>query len=87
MLETLTAQEARVRFGDLLLKSQKGPVQITRSGKPVSVLVSFDDYEKTEELKMSYLKEKIARSQEDIAEGRVVDASTFFDDLLAGKYD
>ena len=84
-METLTAQEARIRFGDLLLKSQKSPVQITRSGKPVSVLVSFDDYEKLEELKMRYLKEKLARSKDDINNGRVVEGDAFFDNLLAGK--
>ena len=87
MLETLTAQEARVRFGDLLLKSQKGPVQITRSGKPVSVILSADDYEIIEEFKMRYLKAKLARAQDDIDNGRVVDGPAFFDDLLAGKYD
>jgi prevent-host-death family protein len=86
-LETLTAQEARVRFGDLLLKSQKGPVQITRSGKPISVIMSADDYEILEALKMSHLKEKLARAQDDIEKGRTVDGPIFFDDLLAGKYD
>ena len=86
-METLTAQEARVRFGDLLLKSQKGPVQITRSGKPVSVMISSDDYEVIEELKMRYLKEKLARAKDDIDNGRTVDGPAFFDDLLAGKYD
>ena len=86
-METLTAQEARVRFGDLLLKSQKGPIQITRSGKPVSVMVSAEDYEKIEEFKMCYLKEKLARSKEDIGDGRVIDGPAFFDDLLSGKYD
>jgi prevent-host-death family protein len=87
MLETLTAQEARVRFGDLLLKSQKGPVQITRSGKPVSVMISAEDYETIEEYKMRYLKEKMAQSKDDIDNNRIVDGASFFDDLLAGKYD
>ena len=87
VLETLTAQEARVRFGDLLLKSQKGPVQITRSGKPISVMMSADDYKSLETLKMSHLKEKLARAQDDIDHGRTVDGPAFFDDLLAGKYD
>ena len=87
MMETLTAQEARVRFGDLLLKSQKGPVQITRSGKPVSVMLSADDYETIEKLKMRYLKEKLSRAKDDIDNGRIADGPAFFDDLLAGKYD
>ena len=87
MMETLTANEARVKFGDLLIKSQKGPVQITRSGKPISVMISADDYETMEEMKMRYLKEKLAQAKDDIDNGRVVDGPTFFDDMLAGKYD
>jgi prevent-host-death family protein len=87
MLETLTAQEARVRFGDLLVKSQKGPVQITRSGKPISVIMSAEDYEIMETMKMRYLKEKLKCSKYDIEKGRVIDGAAFFDDLLAGKYD
>jgi prevent-host-death family protein len=87
MMETLTAQEARVRFGDLLIKSQKGPVQITRSGKPISVMISAEDYELIEEMKMRYLKERLAKAENDITNGLVVDGPRFFDDLLAGKYD
>ena len=86
-METLTANETRVRFGDLLIRSQKGPVQITRSGKPISVIVSADDYEIMEEMKMRYLKEKLTQAKDDINNGRFVDGPTFFDDLLAGKYD
>ena len=86
-METLTAQEACVRFGDLLLKSQKGPVQITESGKPVSVMISADDYQIIEDMKMRYLKEKLTQAKNDIDNGRVVDGPIFFDDLLAGKYD
>jgi prevent-host-death family protein len=87
IMETLTANEARVRFGDLLIKSQKGPVQITRSGKPISVMISADDYETMEEMKMRYLKEKLAQAKDDIDNGRFIDGPTFFDDLMAGKYD
>ena len=86
-METLTAQEARVKFGDLLLKSQKGPVRITRSGKPISVMISVDDFEIMEELKIRYLKEKLARAKNDIDDNRIIDGATFFDDLLLGKYD
>ena len=86
-METLTAYEARVKFGDLLIKSQKGPVQITRSGKPMSVMISAESYELMEEMKMKFLEEKIARSEEDIANGRTVDGGEFFNDLLSGKYD
>lgn len=86
-METLTALEARVRFGDLLIKSQKGPVQITRSGKPVSVMISADDYEMMEEMKLRYVREQLAQARADVEAGRVEDGKTFLDDLLAGKYD
>jgi len=87
MMEVLTANDARIKFGDLLIKSQRGPIQITRNGKPVSVLISAEDYELIEDMKMRYLKEKLMQAKEDVANGRVTDGPTFFDDLLSGKYD
>ena len=86
-MEVLTANEARVKFGDLLTRSQRGPIQITRSGKPVSVLISAENFALMEEMKMRYLKEKLAQAREDVANNRVVDGPTFFNDLLNGKYD
>jgi prevent-host-death family protein len=86
-METLTANEARIKFGELLIKSQKAPVQITRSGKPLSVMISAENYEYMEAIKMRYLKEELNKSLEDVAAGRVEDGETFLDALLAGKYD
>jgi antitoxin Phd len=40
---TYTAAEARNRFGEVLDKSQRGPVQVTRRGRPVAFIVSADD--------------------------------------------
>ena len=86
-MEVLTANEARVKFGDLLIKSQRGPVQITRGGKLVCVLISAEDYELMEEMKMRCLKKKLKQADEDVVNGRVADGPTFFDELLSGKYD
>ena len=86
-METFTANEARINLGDLLLKSQKGPVQITRSGKPFSVVISAESYEAMEELKSRYVKEQLAQAKEDIENGRVVEGESFFEELLSGKYD
>jgi prevent-host-death family protein len=85
-VEILTANEAKTNFGELLLKSQKSPVQITRSGKAVAVMISIETYEAVEAFKMRYLKEKLARSKNDVGNGYIVDGPKFFDDLLAGKY-
>jgi antitoxin Phd len=40
---TYTAAEARNRFGEVLDKSQRGPVQVTRRSGPVAFIVSAND--------------------------------------------
>lgn len=61
-MHILTANEAKTQFGDLLLKAQREPVQITRNGKPVAVVVSAEDYEQIETMKLQLLQMKIQRS-------------------------
>jgi prevent-host-death family protein len=87
MLEVLTANEAKTNFGELLLKTQKAPVQITRSGKPVAVVMSAEDYSVMEAFKKRYVQEELACSRADVENGRIADIDVFFADLLAGKYD
>ena len=41
---TLTANEARNRFGELLDRVQREPVQVTRRNRVVAMLVSPEDY-------------------------------------------
>ena len=86
-MEVFTANEAKNRFGEVLLKSQKAPVQVTRSGKPIAMIVSIDDYNATEELKLRYVREHIQEALEDIKNGNIEDGDAFFKDLMAGKYD
>ena len=86
-MEIFTANEAKNRFGEVLLKSQKAPVQVTRSGKPVAMIVSIEDYNATEELKLRYVREHIQEALADIENGHVEDGDAFFKDLMAGKYD
>ena len=86
-MEVLTANEAKTNFGELLLKTQKAPVQITRSGKPVAVVISSKDYDTIEEFKMRYLREELARSLDDEIAGKIEGFESFFSDLIAGKYD
>jgi prevent-host-death family protein len=87
MVEVLTANEAKINFGELLLKTQRAPVRITRSGKSVAVVMSSEDYDIIEEFKMKYLKKELERSRDDEAAGKIEDFDSFFSDLMAGKYD
>ena len=86
-MEVFTSNEAKNRFGEVILKSQKGPVQVTRSGKPVAVIVSIDEYNATEELKLRYVREHIQEALTDIENGNVEDGDAFFHDLMTGKFD
>ena len=78
---TMTANEAKTNFGDTLMKAQRTPVQITKSGKPVAVMMSMEEYQASEELKLLYVKEALAQAEEDIKAGRVEDVDALFDSL------
>ena len=44
-MESFTANEAKVRFGEFIDRVQRGPVRVTRRDRVVGVMVSADDYE------------------------------------------
>ena len=52
------------------------------------MVVSMEEYNASEELKLRYVREHIDESLKDIENGNVVeDGDAFFQDLMAGKYD
>jgi prevent-host-death family protein len=86
-METLSANEAKTHFGDLLLKVQREPVQINRNGKAVAVVLSLEDYLNLENLKMQYLKTCVAQAKKDLSTGQIAAGDKFFEQLLQGKFD
>ena len=86
-MDSLSANEAKTQFGDMLLKAQRAPVQINKNGKPVAVVISMDEYENIEALKLQLLQSRAMQAKVDIDAGNTVDGETFFDDLEAGQYD
>lgn len=44
-METLPAREAKKRFGQLLDSAQRGPVRVTKKGRPVGVMMSEAHYQ------------------------------------------
>ncbi len=86
-MDTLSANEAKTQFGELLLKAQRSPVQINKNGKPVVVVISMDEYEKTESLKLRYLQSRAAQAKNDIEAGNLTDGDGFFDALESGQFD
>lgn len=84
---SMTANEAKARFGEILLKAQREPVHISKHGKPVAVLVAAEDFVSSEELKLELLQMRAGRAREQIAAGEMVDGGAFFEQLLQGSED
>ena len=83
-MEKLTANEAKTHFGQLLMKAQSEPVQIDKNGKPVAVVVSIEDYQATEELKLQMLKDIVEKAEKEIKNGSYTDdADEFFNHLFS----
>ena len=83
----MTANEAKTKFGEVLLMSQREPVHISKHGKPVAVLVAAEDYVSSEALKLELLQLRAEHAREQIAAGETVDGGEFFDQLLQGNDD
>ena len=81
-METLTATDVKLRFGDYLLKVQKHPVAIEKNGKPVAVTMSMEDYKLVEEFKLERLRERLKKGLEQTQNGETVDGEEFFAELL-----
>lgn len=83
-METLTSNQAKTQFGDLLLKVQRNPVEISRNGKPVAVMLSMEDYAALEALKMAQLQQKILRAKTDMQTGKTHDGDTLLQAMIEG---
>ncbi len=80
---TLNANDAKTNFGKMLIKVQSEPIEIKKNGSPIAVVLSSDEYNKIEELKMELVKSRF----ENIDENDLMDGNTFLDELDSGKYD
>ncbi|TDR73623.1 type II toxin-antitoxin system Phd/YefM family antitoxin [Paludibacterium purpuratum] len=87
MLDALTANEAKTHFGDLLLRAQRGPVQINKNGQPVAVVISMDEYANIEAMKLRLLQSRATQIKAEMAAGTLSDGDAFLDDLAAGQFD
>ncbi|SBS31389.1 Phd_YefM [Marinomonas spartinae] len=80
-MNTLTANDAKRNFGELLMSAQRGPVKISKNNKDAVVVMSIRDYEELEAMKSEYLKHCFESAKEDLAKGNVVDGQSFLSAL------
>ena len=86
-MQSLTANTAKTKFGDLLKKVQRAPVQLSKNGSPVAVGMASEEYEELEALKMAMVKSRFEQAERDIVNGDLVDGETFMNELDSGKFD
>jgi prevent-host-death family protein len=79
-MRTMSAKDAKNHFGELLLEAQKGPVTIEKNGRPTAVVLSFDDHEHNERVRLEHLRLLIREGLAELEAGR---AEEFTDELLA----
>jgi antitoxin Phd len=78
---TLTANDAKRNFGELLLNAQREPVKISKNSKDAVVVMSIRDYEEIEAMKAEYLKHCFESAKQDLATGNVLDGQSFLNAL------
>lgn len=60
-MEVIPTQLAKNQFGDLLMKVQRDPVEISKHGKSVvAVVISPEEYDQFAQLKLQILKAVLA---------------------------
>ena len=77
-----TANQAKTQFGEMLTRAQREPVSITKNGKPSVVVMSIDDYQAYENLKLQQLHSHLAHSIAQARSGDLQDGDNVFDELL-----
>lgn len=81
-MRRMAAVEAKNRFGVLLDTARREPVAIEKHGKPVAVMVSAEDFEELEALRLARLRAEIQKGLDDAAAGRIVDGEIAFREVL-----
>jgi antitoxin Phd len=80
-MDTLTANDAKRNFGQLLLSAQREPVKISKNSKDTVVVMSMKDYEELEAMKAGYLKHCFESAKQDLSQGNTADGLNFLNAL------
>ena len=68
-MQSMSAHQAKARFGQLLDAARVDPVTIEKHGRPVAVLVSIEEYDSIEAMKLERLRAEVERGIDAIERG------------------
>ena len=66
-MKSVTALEAKNRFGEVLEAAQRQPVSITRNGRPSVVMISAESYARRQRMARERLRQAMQRAGEHAA--------------------
>ncbi|MGZ8157726.1 MAG: type II toxin-antitoxin system Phd/YefM family antitoxin [Methylobacter sp.] len=81
-MKTVASTEAKSNFGALLDSAQRGPVTIEKKGRPVAVIISYEDYQQHEILKLESLRNDLMAGIRQADKGELIDGEQAFHDLI-----
>lgn len=82
-MQIFTANEAKNRFGELIDRVQREPIQVTRRNRAVGVMVSAEDYHAMCEFYADRLRRTLKESAEEAAAKGLTDEK--LEQLLADE--
>ena len=81
-MKTIASTQAKSNFGALLDTAQREPVMIEKKGRPVAVVVSYEEYKTHERLKLEDLRRDLQAGLEQADRGELIDGQTAFEGLV-----
>ena len=79
---TMPSTEAKTHFGALLDTAQRVPVTIQKKGRSIAVLISENEYEAYQKLKLQVLQRDLMDGITQADQGQLLDSETAFKDLI-----
>ena len=88
-MQKFTAHDAKARFGTLIDTARREPVTIERHGRAVAVLLSKEEFDDIEAMKLELLRTEVQKGLEASAQGDVIDIDendleAFIDSVMTG---
>ncbi len=89
-MQRFSAHEAKARFGTLLDTARREPVAIEKHGRAVAVVLSKEEFDDIEAMKLERLRWEVQRGIDSSAAGDVVDVDEreleqFIEHVMSGS--
>ena len=82
LMKTVATTEVNSNFAALIDAAQSGPVTIEKKGHPVAVILSHEEFQSYEQLKLESLQRDLWNGILQANNGELLDGEEAFQDLL-----